>query len=280
MPVVVGPTSRPRRTLSRGTPSRPQPAPTRCMMGPMSTTGVVIGAGDRGYDAYATLLLEEPDLGRIVGVADPDERRRTRFSTRYSLGPDECFAGWEELFARPRMADYAIVATGDAHHVEPTLAALDAGYHVLLEKPMALDETDAVRIVDAAASADRVVAVCHVYRYSHLFSALPPDHRVGRSRRRGLDPVGRERGLLALRPLLRARAHPAQHRAMAPAEVLPRPGPPGVAGRFPGPDGLVTPSPHRAEGAKRARRCPSPLHRRLPPCRHLPLRRGGYLPGT
>jgi predicted dehydrogenase len=73
------------------------------------------------------------------------------------------------------MADYAIVATGDTHHVEPTLAALDAGYHVLLEKPMALDEADAVRIVDAATRADRVVAVCHVYRYSHLFAAL---HRV------------------------------------------------------------------------------------------------------
>lgn len=73
------------------------------------------------------------------------------------------------------MADYAIIATGDTHHVEPTLAALDAGYHVLLEKPMALDEADATAIVDAARRADRVVAVCHVYRYSHLFAAL---HRV------------------------------------------------------------------------------------------------------
>lgn len=141
----------------------------------MSTTGVVIGAGDRGYDAYATLLLEEPDLGRIVGVADPDEGRRTRFSERYSLATDECYRGWEDLFAQPRMADYAIIATGDTHHVEPTLLALAAGYHVLLEKPMALEEADAVRIVDAASAADRVVAVCHVYRYSHLFAAL---HRV------------------------------------------------------------------------------------------------------
>lgn len=137
-----------------------------------------MGAGDRGYDAYATLLLDEPDLGRIVAVADPDAGRRERFARRYSLTPEDCHPGWEELFAHPRMADYAIVATGDTHHVEPTLAALDAGYHVLLEKPMALSEDDAVRIVDAATSADRVVAVCHVYRYSHLFSAL---HRVIRS---------------------------------------------------------------------------------------------------
>jgi predicted dehydrogenase len=138
----------------------------------MSTTGVVVGAGDRGYDAYATLLLSEPELGRIVGVADPDEGRRERFAQRYSLRPDQCLPGWEELFAGDRTADYAIIATGDTHHVEPTLAALRAGYHVLLEKPMALDLADSVRIVEAAADAGRVVAVCHVYRYSHLFSAL------------------------------------------------------------------------------------------------------------
>jgi predicted dehydrogenase len=141
----------------------------------MSTTGVVVGAGGRGYDAYATLLLEEPELGRIVAVADPDRGRCERFAERYSLGPADQYPGWVELFAQPRMADYAIIATGDTHHVQPTLAALEAGYHVLLEKPMALDEADAIAIVEAATRADRVVAICHVYRYSHLFAAL---HRV------------------------------------------------------------------------------------------------------
>ena len=136
------------------------------------TTGVVVGAGDRGYDAYATLLLDEPGLGRIVAVADPDGNRRRRFADRYGLAATDCHPGWEELFALPRLADYAIIATGDTHHVAPTLAALAAGYHVLLEKPMALDEDDCDRIVQAAADADRVVAVCHVYRYSHLFARL------------------------------------------------------------------------------------------------------------
>jgi predicted dehydrogenase len=138
----------------------------------MSLTGVVVGAGDRGYDAYAKLLLEEPELGKIVAVADPDEGRRKRFAKRYSLSAADCLPGWEELFEGPRRADYAIIATGDTHHVEPTIAALQAGYHVLLEKPMALDEADCARIVDAAEAADRVVAVCHVYRYSHLFARL------------------------------------------------------------------------------------------------------------
>lgn len=141
-------------------------------MGTMTTTGVVVGAGDRGYDAYARLLLDEPELGRIVAVADPDQGRLDRFARRYSLSTEQCLPGWKELFDRPRLADYAIVATGDAHHVDPTLAALAAGYHVLLEKPMALDEAGCRRIVDAATAADRIVAVCHVYRYSHVFAKL------------------------------------------------------------------------------------------------------------
>lgn len=141
-------------------------------------TGIVIGAGDRGYDAYAKALLADPELGRVVAVADPDEGRRARFAARYGLDEADGYPGWDEICAQPRLADWALVATGDRHHVEPTLAALDAGYHVLLEKPMALDEADCVRLVEAAEAADRILGVCHVYRFSHLFDRL---HQVVRS---------------------------------------------------------------------------------------------------
>jgi len=137
-----------------------------------SLTGVVVGAGDRGYDAYARLFLDEPDEGRIVGVAEPDSGRRSRFADRYSVPMSSCFAGWEELFAAPKMADFAIIATGDRYHVEPTLAAIAAGYHVLLEKPMALTVEDCEQLVAAATEAGVVLAVCHVYRFSNLFAEL------------------------------------------------------------------------------------------------------------
>jgi len=135
-------------------------------------TGVVVGAGDRGYDAYTKLFLEDPTAGRIVAVAEPDPIRTERFAERYGLDASDCHASWEDLFALPRQADFALIATGDRHHVEPTLAALAAGYHVLLEKPMALREDDCVRLVEAADAAGLVLAVCHVYRYSHLFAQL------------------------------------------------------------------------------------------------------------
>ncbi|MEZ5349116.1 MAG: Gfo/Idh/MocA family oxidoreductase [Microthrixaceae bacterium] len=99
-------------------------------------------------------------------------RRGDRFADRFGLGTDAMYPGWDELFAAGKLADYAIITTGDTHHVEPALLALAAGYHVLLEKPMALDEADCMRIVDAAEAADRTVAVCHVFRHSHVFAAL------------------------------------------------------------------------------------------------------------
>lgn len=135
-------------------------------------TGVVVGAGDRGYDAYATHLLDDLGAGRIVAVAEPDPVRRARFAARYGLDDGGCHETWEDLFAGPRVADFAIVATGDAHHVEPTRAALEAGYHVLLEKPIALDEAGCLELLEAAERSGRILAICHVYRYSHLFSAL------------------------------------------------------------------------------------------------------------
>ena len=138
-------------------------------------TGVVVGAGDRGYDAYTRLFLDEPGEGSIVGVAEPDEGRRRRFADRYSVPSSGCYEGWEELFAAPRTADFALIATGDRYHVEPTLAAIAAGYHVLLEKPMALTVEDCTRIVEAADAAGVVLSVCHVYRHSHLFDEL---HRL------------------------------------------------------------------------------------------------------
>ena len=132
----------------------------------------MIGAGDRGANAYVPLLLAEPALGSIVGVAEPDPDRRRSFAARFGLPDDACFPGFRELLARPRLADFALVATGDAFHVEPALEALERGYHVLLEKPMATSESDCERLVAASERAGRLLQICHVLRYAPLYRAV------------------------------------------------------------------------------------------------------------
>ena len=77
----------------------------------------------------------------------------------------------------------AIVATGDTLHVEPALAALGAGYHVLLEKPIAPDAADCARIVAAADASARILQIAHVLRYTPFYGRvheIVASGRIGR----------------------------------------------------------------------------------------------------
>ena len=71
---------------------------------------------------------------------------------------------WRDVLSNHK-PDVLFVATPDHLHVEPILAALDAGCDVIAEKPLCLTLVDADRIVAAAAKAQRVVAVDMHKRY-------------------------------------------------------------------------------------------------------------------
>jgi predicted dehydrogenase len=70
------------------------------------------------------------------------------------------------------MADGAIIATQDRMHVEPAVAALERGYHLLLEKPMALTHEECSTIVNTELRTGLTVNVCHVLRYTDFFSRV------------------------------------------------------------------------------------------------------------
>ncbi|WP_214322399.1 Gfo/Idh/MocA family protein [Nonomuraea sediminis] len=149
-------------------------------------TLAVVGAGSRGT-AYARHAVEHGGA-EVVAVADPLETRRTRFpgAARY---PD-----WRALAALPRQADAVIIATLDRDHVEPAERFAELGYHILLEKPMAVTEEDCRRIVAAAERSGSVFAVCHVLRYmpyTKALRALLDEGRVGEIVSiQHLEPVG------------------------------------------------------------------------------------------
>ncbi len=133
---------------------------------------VLLGAGGRGTFAYGAAARAHPDHIRFVAVAEPDPERRARFASQHTLPPDRCFASWEDLLAAGQLAPALVCCTLDRLHVAPTVAALDEGYHVLLEKPMAVTPEDCVRIVQASERANRLLMICHVLRYTPFFSTL------------------------------------------------------------------------------------------------------------
>lgn len=106
-------------------------------------TFAICGFGNRGRDAYAVYQKTHPDLMKIVAVADPVPQRLAAARQEYGVAPALCFDSAEALLARPRLADVMIIATQDRQHVPEALAALDLGYHLLLEKPISPERATA-----------------------------------------------------------------------------------------------------------------------------------------
>lgn len=134
-------------------------------------TAIVVGAGGRGM-TYAAFSQAHPDRLKIVGAAEPREWNRQYMANTYDLPDENLFQDWHELAGRAPLADVAIISTQDAMHVEPAVALAQAGYAILLEKPMAPTEADCVKIVDAVKKHGNLFAVCHVLRYTGYTQAL------------------------------------------------------------------------------------------------------------
>jgi predicted dehydrogenase len=133
---------------------------------------VLIGAGNRGHFVFGRYALDHPECLRIVAVAEPDTERRARAARAHDLRPERVHAGWRELLAREPLAPVAIIATGDTEHAAPALAALERGYHLLLEKPIAPTPGECVRVVEAAERAGRMLQIGHVLRYAPFYQKI------------------------------------------------------------------------------------------------------------
>jgi predicted dehydrogenase len=133
----------------------------------------VIGAGARGRSTYGAWCGAHPELARVVAVAEPNDARRAAMAADHDLPPDAAHADWRALLADSGIAaDALVIATPDRQHTAPAVAALDAGWDVVLEKPIA-PTLDGVREVAAAASRSRgTVTVAHVLRYTPFFGAV------------------------------------------------------------------------------------------------------------
>jgi len=136
------------------------------------TTAVLLGAGARGHFSYGPYAQEYPDQLKFVAVAEPNPVRRARFAQAHGISAECQFVSWEDLLAKGQIADALFNMTQDQTHYRSTLAAFDAGYDVLLEKPMAERLSHVVELVQAAERKGKLLQVCHVLRFSPFFSKL------------------------------------------------------------------------------------------------------------
>lgn len=134
-------------------------------------TCVVIGAGSRG-NVYARYQRNHADEWKIVGVAEPLPNRNENMARAYAIPDENRFTTWEHVFQRPKFADVAIITTPDDLHHGPAMAALELGYDLLLEKPIAQTWRECKEILDLSRRKERIVAICHVLRYTPYFREM------------------------------------------------------------------------------------------------------------
>ncbi|MBK8986424.1 MAG: Gfo/Idh/MocA family oxidoreductase [Chloroflexi bacterium] len=133
---------------------------------------ILIGAGQRGAEAYGAYALSHPEDVHFVAVAEPDTGRRERFAAMHAISPEYQFESWEPLLARPLLAQAALICTQDQMHTPPALSALDRGYDVLLEKPMATSLAECQQLVQSAEENGRQLHIAHVLRYTPHFQKM------------------------------------------------------------------------------------------------------------
>lgn len=119
----------------------------------------IVGAG-RISGAHAQAARALPTT-RLVGVAEPDEERRARFLERFG---GTGYAEHRALLDADEV-DAIVVCLPHWLHAEVGCAALDAGKHVFLEKPMAMTVAECDALIAAARRAGRKLMVGHMYQY-------------------------------------------------------------------------------------------------------------------
>jgi scyllo-inositol 2-dehydrogenase (NADP+) len=122
----------------------------------------LIGFGLAGSTFHAPLIAAVPELQLAsIVTANPEraEQARGAFPAARVL-PDA-----DALFAAAYEHDLVVVATPNRFHVSQGLAALEAGLHVVVDKPVAASARDARRLAAAASERELVAAAFHNRRW-------------------------------------------------------------------------------------------------------------------
>jgi predicted dehydrogenase len=132
---------------------------------------ILIGAGDRG-NSYANYAINNPGTIEFVAVVNRSESKRKDFQKKHHIPDHMAFATWDEVFAKEKFADAVLICTNENYHYEPTLLAMEKGYHILLEKPITNEAQTSVEIGDLANKYDKAFMLCYVLRYTPFFYEL------------------------------------------------------------------------------------------------------------
>lgn len=129
----------------------------------------VIGYGLGGSAFHAPVITAVPGL-TVAAVVTGDRERSAAAAARYpgaQVVPDP-----DRVWAMAPELDVAVIATPNRTHAPLALAALDAGLHVVVDKPLAATADEGRRLIDAARARGRILTVYQNRRWDGDFLTL------------------------------------------------------------------------------------------------------------
>ena len=129
----------------------------------------LIGGGEGSQIGPAHRLGAQADgLFTLAAAAlDADAAKGRAYAQSLGVAQDRAYGDWREMLAgernRAERVDLVTIATPNATHFEITKAFLEAGFHVLCEKPMTMTAQEGEEIVQIARASGRICAVNYCY---------------------------------------------------------------------------------------------------------------------
>ena len=119
--------------------------------------------GTGGIAAFQARILQKMEGVQVIAGADVSEKALSKFVDEFHIA--HSFDDYNEMLQLKEI-DAVSVCTPNYLHKDPAIAALKAGKHTLVEKPMAMNAREAQAMVDAARASKRKLVIGFQYRYS------------------------------------------------------------------------------------------------------------------
>jgi predicted dehydrogenase len=121
----------------------------------------VLGCGQIAQAAHFESCTKARNA-RLYAICDVADDLRQRMA--WTHAPDKSFADYDEMLADPDL-DAVIIATSDEFHVPASIRALEAGKHVLCEKPVATSLAETEALAATVGATGKVFQIGHMKRY-------------------------------------------------------------------------------------------------------------------
>ncbi|TIN15019.1 MAG: Gfo/Idh/MocA family oxidoreductase, partial [Mesorhizobium sp.] len=127
----------------------------------------VLGCGPIAQFAHLESCVKAANAD-LYAICDAAPDLLARMSATYE--PQKMYGDYDEMLADPKL-EAVIVATSDAYHVPMSIRALEAGKHVLCEKPIGISVEEGERLAEAVKRSGKVLQVGHMKRFDPALEA-------------------------------------------------------------------------------------------------------------